>query len=301
MRSMWKGTVSFGLVSIPVKLYAATEQHDVAFRQVRHSDGSRIRYKRVAEADGEEVAYADISKGYELPDGQIIVIDEQDLADLPLPTKRTVDVLEFVPLSEVDPIYFNKSYYLEPEKNGLKPYALLRDALANSQMVAVVKVAISNREQLATLRVKDNVLVLATMMWPDEIRTPDFAFLKEDIPVRPQELAMADSLIQSMATSFDPTEFHDEFQAALGAMLAAKTDGVAVAGPAPVVASSGNVVDLMASLQASIDKARAEKAGSQPGSASGSESGSALAKATKSAAKKPPAKKAPAKRARKSA
>ena len=285
MRSMWKGTVSFGLVSIPVRLYAATEQHDVSFRQVRRTDGSRIRYKRVAEADGEEVQYADIAKGYETADGSIVVITEEDLADLPLPTKRTVDVLEFVPLAEVDPIYFNKSYYLEPDKGGLKPYALLRDALRNSSMVAVVKVAIANREQLATLRVKDEVLVLATMLWPDEIRKPDFAFLKEDVAVRPQELAMADSLIQSMATSFDPTEFHDEFQAALGEVLAAKSNGLAVTGPTPTAATSGNVVDLLSSLQASIDRANAKKSEADAGPAN-----LARKPAKKAAAKRAPRK-----------
>jgi DNA end-binding protein Ku len=218
----------------------------------------------------------------------MVVITEDDLADLPLPTKRTVDVLEFVPLSEVDPIYFNKSYYLEPDKGGLKPYALLRDALRNSSMVAVVKVAIPNREQLATLRVKDDVLVLATMMWPDEIRKPDFAFLNEEVAVRPQELAMADSLIQSMATSSDPTQFHDEFQAALSEVLAAKSNGVAVTGPDSHNATTGNAVDLLSSLQASIDRAIAKKG---PVEASAQDS---PAKATTKAAA---AKKAPAKRA----
>jgi DNA end-binding protein Ku len=281
VRSMWKGTVSFGLVSIPVKLYAATEQHDVSFRQVRREDGSRIRYKRVAEADGAEVAYPDIAKGYELPDGSIVVIDEQDLADLPLPTKRTVEVLEFVPLEQVDPIYFNKSYYIEPDQSGLKAYALLRDALNSSKMVAVVKVAISTREQLATLRVKDDVLVLATMLWPDEIRTPDFAFLKQDIAVRPQELAMADALIQSMATSFDPTEFQDDFQAALGQVLAAKTNGVVLAGPAPDRSNSADVVDLLASLQASIEQAQAERGAPPPKQATKAKPGTAKASTTK--------------------
>src|ERR1700712_2481735 len=229
MRSMWKGSVSFGLVSIPVRLYSATEQHDVSFRQVRGSDGARVRYKRVAETDGEEVQYGDIRKGYEMPDGRMIIIEDQYLADLPLPSKRVVDVVEFVPLAEIDPIYFNKSYYLEPEKSGLKPYALLRDTLMNSSMVALVKVAISNREQLATLRVKDDVLMLATMLWPDEIRQPDFAFLKEEIPVRPQELAMAEALVSSMATNFDPSHFQDEFTDALNDMLQAKISGHTVA------------------------------------------------------------------------
>jgi DNA end-binding protein Ku len=259
MRAMWKGSVSFGLVTIPVKLYAATEQHDVSFRQVRATDGARVRYKRVAETDGEEVPYADIRKGYELPSGQMMIIDEQDLANLPLPSKRVVDVVEFVPLGEIDPIYFNKSYYLEPEKQGLKPYALLRDALKHGEMVAVVKVAISNREQLATLRVKGDVLVLSTMLWPDEIREPDFAFLDEDVAVRPQELAMAESLINSMATSFDPTHFRDEFHDALNDMLQAKAAGSHIV-TAPSTQAGPAVIDLMSALRASVDQAKAARA-----------------------------------------
>jgi DNA end-binding protein Ku len=288
MRAMWKGAVSFGLVSIPVRLYAATEQHDVSFRQVRNTDGARVRYKRVAESDGEEVQYADIRKGYEMPDGRMIIIDDQDLADLPLPSKKVVDVVEFVPLAEVDPIYFNKSYYLEPEKQGLKPYALLRDALRNSEMVAVVKVAISNREQLATLRVKDDVLVMATMLWPDEIRTPDFAFLNEDIAVRPQELAMAESLLNSMSTHFDPTEFKDEFTDALNEMLEAKMTGHAIEAPAPT-ASKPQAVDLMAALRASVDAAKASRA--DPAKTSPVK---AVPEPRKRIATKAPAKKAPA-------
>jgi DNA end-binding protein Ku len=259
MRSMWKGSVSFGLVSIPVKLYAATEQHDVSFRQVRGSDGARIRYKRVAETDGEEVQYGDIRKGYEMPTGEVIIIEDQDLADLPLPSKRVVDVVEFVPLADIDPIYFNKSYYLEPEKSGLKPYALLRDTLKNTDMVAVVKVAISNKEQLATLRVKDDVMVLATMLWPDEIRQPDFAFLKDDIAVRPQELQMAEALVNSMATTFDPTEFRDDFQEALQQVLQAKMEGHALA-PTATKAEAPAVVDLMAALRASVASAKSARA-----------------------------------------
>jgi DNA end-binding protein Ku len=259
MRAMWKGSVSFGLVTIPVKLYAATEQHDVSFRQVRAADGVRVRYKRVAETDGEEVPYADIRKGYELPGGQMMIIDEQDLADLPLPSKRVVDVVEFVPLAEIDPIYFNKSYYLEPEKQGLKPYALLRDALKHGGMVAVVKVAISNREQLATLRVKGDVLVLSTMLWPDEIREPDFAFLDEEVVVRPQELAMAESLINSMATTFDPTHFRDEFHDALNEMLQAKATGAHIA-TTPSTQAGPAVTDLMSALRASVDQAKAARA-----------------------------------------
>src|SRR6476469_3868589 len=166
MRSIWKGSISFGLVSIGVKLYTATEERDVSFHQVRRTDGSRIRYKRVAEADGEEVAYADIAKGYQLPNGETVVLTDEDFADLPLPTARVVDVLQFVPLEQIDPISFAKSYYLEPEKNAVKPYVLLRDALDASGKAGLVKVAIRNREQLATLRVREGVIVMETMSWP---------------------------------------------------------------------------------------------------------------------------------------
>src|SRR6059058_4606589 len=204
MRSIWKGSVSFGLVSIGVKLYSATEERDVSFHQVRRSDGSRIRYKRVAEVDGEEVQYADIAKGYQLPNGETVVLTDEDFADLPLPTARVVDVLQFVPLDQIDPIYFAKSYYLEPEKTAIKPYLLLRDALDTSAQVGLVKVAIRNREQLATLRVRDGVIVLETMIWPDEVREPAFGFLDEDVELRPQEQTMARSLVESMAGDFVP-------------------------------------------------------------------------------------------------
>ena len=224
-RSIWKGSVSFGLVSIGVKLYSATEERDVSFHQVRRSDGSRIRYKRIAEADGEEVAYADIAKGYSLDDGEVVVLTDEDFADLPLPTARVVDVLQFVPLEQVDPIYFAKSYYLEPEASAVKPYVLLREALDDSGMVGVVKVALRNREQLALLRVRDDVIVLETMIWPDEIREAEFAFLDEDVKVRPAEAAMAKSLVASMAGDFDPSEYTDEYRAALQAVIDAKVEG----------------------------------------------------------------------------
>ena len=191
MRSIWKGAISFGLVTIPVKLYSATEERDVSFHQVHREDGGRIKYKRVCTIDGEEVSYGDIAKGYDLGGGEMVVLTDEDLAGLPLTTSRTIDVLQFVPLEQVDPIYFAKSYYLEPDRTGTKPYALLRDALEESGRVALVKVALRQRETLATLRVRDGVFVLETMLWPDEVRKPDFGFLDEDVSVRPQELAMA--------------------------------------------------------------------------------------------------------------
>src|SRR3954470_14694770 len=195
MRSIWKGAISFGLVTIPVKLYSATEQKDVAFHQVHREDGGRIKYRRVCTIDGEEVSYSDIAKGYELATGEMVVLTDEDFADLPLSTSRRIDVLQFSPVEQIDPIYFAKSYYLEPDAQGSKPYVLLRDALERSGQVAIVKVALRQRESLATLRVRDGIFVLETMLWPDEVREADFPFLEEDIEVRPQELTMAESLI----------------------------------------------------------------------------------------------------------
>jgi DNA end-binding protein Ku len=256
MRSIWKGAISFGLVSIPVKLYSATEERDVAFHQVRRSDGARIRYKRTAATDGEEVPYSEIAKGYELPDGETVVLTDEDFAHLPLSTSRAIDVLEFVPLEQVDPIYFAKTYYLEPDRTGAKPYVLLRDALADSGRVALVKIALRQREQLATLRVRDGVFVLETMLWPDEVRQPDFPFLAEDVDVRPQELAMASSLIETLAGDFDPSKYSDEYREALQAVIDAKVAGREVVTP-PAAEAARPAGDLMAALRASIEAARA--------------------------------------------
>ena len=305
MRAIWKGAVSFGLVSIPVKLYTATEEKDVSFHQVHREDGGRIRYKRVCQIDGEEVAYADIAKGYELPSGETVVLTDDDFADLPLTSSRVVDVLSFVPLEQVDPIYFAKSYYLEPEKNATKPYVLLRDALQQADSVALVKVAIRTRESLATLRVRDGVLVLETMVWPDEVRTPDFGFLDEDVTVRPQELAMAESLIESMTGDFDPDLYHDEYREALEKVIEAKIEGREVVEQPVQEEDTGSVVDLMAALRASVaaakkgrgeaddDEAPAKKA---PARKAPAKKTAAKAPAKKAAAKKTPAKKAAAKK-----
>lgn len=286
MRSIWKGSVSFGLVSIGVKLYSATEEKSVSFNQVRREDGARIRYKRVAETDGEEVSYGDIAKGYQLPSGETVVLTDEDFADLPLPSARVVDVVQFVPAEQIDPIYYNKSYYLEPEKSAIKPYVLLRRALEDSEMVAIVKVAIRNREQLATLRVRDEVIVLNTMIWPDEVRAADFGFLDEDIELRPQEEQMARSLVESMAGEFDPEQFTDNYREALEAVIEAKAEGREVVEPEEQQPTADNVVDLMSALRASVDAAKKGR-GEAP----------AAKTATKAPAKKAAAKKAPAKKA----
>lgn len=296
MRSIWKGSISFGLVSIGVKLYTATEERDVSFHQVRRSDGSRVRYKRVAEADGEEVAYADIAKGYQLSSGETVVLTDDDFADLPLPTARVVDVLQFVPLEQIDPIYFAKSYYLEPEKNAVKPYVLLRDALDSSGQAGLVKVAIRNREQLATLRVRDGVIVMETMIWPDEVREPAFAFLDAEVDLRPQERQMAESLVASMSGDFDPSEYTDDYREALQQVIDAKVEGREVVETEDKQPSAGNVVDLMSALKASVEAAKAGRSAAAATGSSGT-STSARVPATKAPAKKSAATKSPAKKA----
>jgi DNA end-binding protein Ku len=292
VRSIWKGAISFGLVTIPVKLYSATEQKDVSFHQVRRSDGSRIRYKRVAQADGEEVPYGEIAKGYELANGETVVLTDDDFADLPLTTSRAIDVLQFVPLEQVDPIFFEKTYYIEPDKAGTKPYVLLRDALEESGKVALVKVALRNRESLATLRVREGVFVLETMLWPDEIRKPDFGFLDEDVEVRPQELAMAGSLIETLSGDFDPSDYKDSYREALQEVIEAKIAGHEVKQPEQAQPTSGTVVDLMAALRASVEAAKAGRSGgaeaANPAKATGKAAG-----ARKTAAKGPAAKSSP--------
>ncbi|MFY1697425.1 MULTISPECIES: Ku protein [unclassified Solwaraspora] len=256
MRAIWKGAVSFGLVSIGVRLYSATEEKDIRFHQVHRTDGGRIRYKRVCSVDGEEVSYDDIAKGYDLGGGEMVILTDEDFSDLPLSTSRAIDVLEFVPADQVDPILYNKAYYLEPEGTATKPYVLLRDALADSDRVAIVKVALRQREQLATLRVRDNVLVLNTMLWPDEIRQASFGFLDDDVQVRPPELAMAASLIDSMAGEFAPDEYTDDYRAALQEVIDAKVEGREIVAPEEEAEAPPAAVDLMAALRASVERAR---------------------------------------------
>jgi DNA end-binding protein Ku len=256
MRSMWKGSISFGLVMIPVKLYAATEQKDIAFRQVHEADGGRIRFRRVCSVDGEEVPYEQVAKGYELPSGEMIVLTDEDMADLPLPTTRSIEVLNFLPAEQLDPILLSRSYFVEPETTGSRAYILLRDALERSGKVALAMVALRQRESLATLRSRDGVLVLETLLWPDEIRDPAFAFLDEDIEVRSQELKMAASLIDSMTVDFDPDEYHDHYREALQELVDAKAEGREVLQPEEGQAPEGEPTSLADALKASLSAAR---------------------------------------------
>jgi DNA end-binding protein Ku len=256
MRSMWKGAVSFGLVMIPVKLYAATETKDIAFRQVHREDGGRIRFKRFCSIEDVEVPYEEVAKGYELPGGEIVVLTEDDMAELPLPTTRSIEVVQFTPAEQVDPILFNKSYYVEPEAVGARAYCLLRDALEESGKIAIAQVALRQRESLAILRVRDGVLVLETLLWPDEIREAAFPFLDDDIEVRPQELRMASSLIESMTVDFDPGDYHDSYREALQELVNAKVEGREVVQPEAEEVASGDTSSLADALRASLAAAR---------------------------------------------
>jgi len=315
MRSIWAGAISFGMVVIPVKLYAATEQRDVTFRQVHREDGGRIQFRRVCSIDGQEVPYSDVAKGYELPTGDVVVLTDEDLAELPLVTAHRIDVLHFAPGGQVDEILVNKSYFLEPEAAGTRAYVLFRDALDRSGRVAVTKVAIRQRESLAVVRVRDGVLILETLLWPDEVRVPDFGFLTEDVEVRQQELKMAASLIDTMTEDFDPSAYHDSYREALQALVEAKIEGNEVVSPAGQGESpkAGAPADLAETLRASVAAARANRdsgaaATAASAAATAGDSGEAEAKKpsgrapaskapAKAPAKKPAPKKTPAKKA----
>ncbi len=261
MRPIWKGTISFGLVSIPVSLYTATEAHDVSFRQVHAADGGRIRYKRVCELDGKEVPYSDIAKGYELPGGEMVVLSDEDFANLPLASSKEIDVVEFVPAEQIDPMLYSKAYYAEPDKSAVKPYVLMRDTLADSERVAVVKVTLRSREALGVLRATGEVLVVHTLLWPEEVRDAGSLAPQTEVTVRPQELAMASSYIDSLAADFDPSQYTDEYKAAVDELVAAKTAGREVAGVETGGNGGGEVIDLVEALRANVQAAKEKRAG----------------------------------------
>ncbi|ADB30754.1 Ku protein [Kribbella flavida DSM 17836] len=311
MQAIWKGAISFGMVTIPIKVYSATEEKDISFRQVHVADGGRIRYKRVCSECGEEVPYSDIGKGYEMADGRMVVLEPDDFADLPLSSKKVIDVLEFVPADQVDPLYLGKSYYLAADGGpGGKPYVLLRDALEGSELYALVKVALRSRESLGLLRTHDNVLVLQVMLWPDEVRDSAFAAPPEDVEIRKQEKAMAESYIDTLRGEFDPDQYHDEYRQALEQVVEAKAAGVPMPETEEEEPEGAEVVDLVAALRASVEAAKARRAGG--GASADGEPAKKAAPAKKApaakkaapakktaAAKKAPAKKTAAKKATK--
>ena len=304
MRAIWKGAVSFGLVNVPVRLYSATENHDVSLHQVRASDGSRIRYKRVAQADGEEVPYKEIAKAYETEDGRTVVLTDEDLAALPNRSSKEIEVERFVPVEQIDPILYDKAYYIEPDAMGAKAYGLLREALRETDRVAVVTVSLRTRMTMAVLRVVDDVIVLQTLLWPDEIR--DSARLDNLDQVsgpKEAEVAMARMLVESMAGDFEPEGHVDDYKEAVEALVQSKIEGGEVTEPpeAEEDGESGEVVDLLAALQRSVERARAGRGESAEDGGSADDGGEAEEAADRPAKKAAPRKAASKKAAAKKA
>jgi DNA end-binding protein Ku len=288
MRSIWKGSIAFGLVNVPVKVYSATEDHDIKFRQVHAKDNGRIRYRRVCEECGEVVDYADIARAYESDDGRMVVITDDDLANLPEERDHEIAVLEFVPASDLDPMLYDRSYFLEPATKSIKSYVLLAKTLAETDRVAIVHFTLRNKTRLAALRVKDfskrEVMMVHTLLWPDEIRDPDFPALDTKVEIKPAELKMAGQVVESMADDFDPDRYHDSYTEQLHELIEAKLEGDEAFVPEERPAeldTTEDVSDLLAKLEASVQKRSTAK----------------KAPAKKAPAKKAPAKKAPAKKA----
>ena len=286
-RAMWKGAISFGLVTIPVAVYPATEEKTLRFNQLHAEDMGRIRMKRVCSVDGEEIDFEHIVKGYEVEKDRYIVITDEDLDAVPVESSRAIDIQQFVDLEEIDPILFKKSYYLVPDETGAKAYALLRRALSEEGKVGIAKVSFREKEHLAALRFKDDVFVLETMYWPDEVRAAEFDTLGAEEKVRPNEVEMAKSLIESLTEPWNPTAFSDAYRAALLDIVEKKLAGVPI--EAPTEEAPARVVDLMEALKASVAAAK-----ERTPAASG---GTKRAAPKRAAAKKPAAKAATAKKA----
>lgn len=267
MRSIWKGDLSFGLVNVPVKVYSATQSHDRASHQVDASDGTRVRYRRVREGTDTEIEYSKIANAYESDEGTPVILTKDDLATLPVNRSPEISILEFVPVDQVDPIYFDKAYYLEPASKSPKAYTLLAHALESTDRLAIAMFTLRTRTRLAALRVIDGVMTLQTLLWPDEVRTPDFAFLDQDVEIRPQELDMASSLIETMATDFDPTQFEDVYEKELAKLIEAKAGGEQAfpEEPAAPAGDDDEVADLLAALRASVkDRAVVDEEAEKP-------------------------------------
>lgn len=258
-RSIWKGAISFGLITIPVKVYGATEEKDLSFRQVHPADGGRIKYKRVCEKCGEEIPYAEIAKGYEAADGRLVILEKSDFDDLPLPSNKSVEVVQFVETEAVDPTYFDKTYVLEADGPGEKPYVLLRDAMSSTNRAAVVKVALRQRESIALIRARDNVLLMHTMLWPDEIRDLGFAEPPGEVKASKSEVTMAKSFIKELEADFDPSQFTDSYREALEAVVQSKLSGVPLVESEEEEGETAEVVDLVAALKASVAAAKKKR------------------------------------------
>lgn len=258
-RSVWRGAITFGLITIPVGLYTATEDRDISFHLLSAKDGSRIKYKRVSAKTGKEVDWDDIVRGFEYEEGQYVTFTDEELDRIPTDSVRAIDVVQFVGEEEIDPIYFDRTYYVAPGETAVKAYRVLAEALQRSRRVGLAKVTIREKERLCTLRASEEVLVLETMKWPDEIRVPAFDELETEVEVSSQEVEMAESLIDHLADEFDPTAFHDTYRERLEEAIARKIAGEEVQ-LAPEEPQPEGVTDLFEALQASVEATRKRSA-----------------------------------------
>jgi len=285
MRAIWKGAITFGLVNVPVKVYSATEDHDVPLHQVHDKDGGRIRYRRVCEIDGEVVPYEHIDKAYD--DGErTVVLTSEDFAALPAERSREIEVVEFVPSEQIDPLLLDRSYYLEPDSKSNKAYVLMRRTLEDTDRTAIVKFALRQRTRLAAMRVRDDVLVLQTLLWADEVREAAFPSLDDEAKVTDKELAMSAQLVTSFEADFTPEEYEDDYQAQLRQLIEAKLeqgdalDTAETFGEQPEESEGAEVIDLMEALRKSVASSKSSRSGSSSSKGSGSSSGSAAKSGT---------------------
>lgn len=262
-RSLWKGAITFGLISVPVGLYSAVEERDIHFHMLDSRDGSRIRYKRVSASSGDEVAREDIVKGYEFEKDRYVTFTDEELDRIPSESFRTIDVMQFVDADQIDPVYFQSAYYLAPEESGRKAYALLAEALERSGRVGLAKITLRNKERLAVIRARDGVMMLETMNWPDEIRTPPFDPAKRPA-ASDKEVQMAERLIDELTEDFDPERFHDTYRERLEQAIQAKVEGEEISF-APEAHQSEEVGDLMEALRASVEAARSKSGRAKAG------------------------------------
>jgi DNA end-binding protein Ku len=296
MRSIWKGAITFGLVNVPVKLYSATEDHDISLHQVHDKDGGRIRYQRKCEICGKVVNYENIEKAYD--DGErTVVLTAEDFEALPVERSREIDVVEFVPSDQIDPIMFDRSYFLEPDSKSNKAYALLRRTLEQTDRTAIVNFSLRQKTRLGALRVRGDVLMLQSLLWDDEVREARFPSLDEPVKLSPKELEMSAALVESFASDFEPSEFTDEYQVELKQLIQAKLekgdalDTEETFGERPE-REGGEVLDLMEALRRSVDKNRGEKsAGARTGGAAKDAEEDQPATRKRAPAKKPATKK----------
>ena len=261
-RTMWKGAISFGLVSIPVKVYPATEEKTLRFNQLHDEDHGRIKYQRTCAKCGKQVEYEHIVRGYEYEKDRYVILTDEDLDQVPVESGRAIDIEQFVDVEEIDPIYYKKTYYLVPEETGVKAYHLLREALAEDGRVGISKVSFRDKEHLSAVRLRENILVLETMYWPDEIRATDFEELDKRVKARPQEVQMARSLIDNLTEGWEPGRFKDEYREALVEIVEKKVAGEEIETIAPPE-EAPKVVDLMEALKQSVENTKKEKPASR--------------------------------------